>query len=69
MSVGHWWYDTGRGKAKYLEKSVPSAILSTLDSTWNDLGLNPSLCGESPVTVPWHGPKVTLTAEGVYVCI
>jgi hypothetical protein len=31
-------------------KICPSATLSTTNPTWVDLGFNPGLCGERPVT-------------------
>jgi hypothetical protein len=35
------WNENWQGKPKYLEKTCPSATLSTTNPTWPDLGLNP----------------------------
>jgi hypothetical protein len=35
-----WWDQNWQGKLKYLEKTCPSATLSTTDLTWPDLGSN-----------------------------
>jgi hypothetical protein len=40
-----WWNQDCQGKLKYLEKTCPRAILFTTNSTWPDLGLNPSRHG------------------------
>jgi hypothetical protein len=38
------------GKLKYLEKTCPSATLSTTNHTWPDLGSNPGHCSAKPAT-------------------
>jgi hypothetical protein len=43
------WY-VYRGKPKNSEKTYPSATLSTTNPTWIDLGTNPGLRVERPVT-------------------
>jgi hypothetical protein len=35
-----WWNEKWQRKAKYLEKTCPSATLSTRNPAWPDLGLN-----------------------------
>jgi hypothetical protein len=40
----------GRGKPKYLEKTCPSATLSTTNPTWLDPVLNPDRRGGKPAT-------------------
>jgi hypothetical protein len=35
------WNENWQGKPKYSEKILPSAILSTVNPTWSDLGSNP----------------------------
>jgi hypothetical protein len=39
------WNEIWQGKLKYLEKTCPSATLSTTSLTWPDLGPNPGCCG------------------------
>jgi hypothetical protein len=51
-----WWIWCGRwnenwqAKRKYSEKTCPSAILSTTNLTWTDLGSNPGRRGGKPAT-------------------
>jgi hypothetical protein len=46
-----WGNDTNRGKLKSMEKLLPwCATLSTLNPTWNALGLNLGLCGVKTAT-------------------
>jgi hypothetical protein len=45
-----WWNEDWQGKPKYLEKTRPSATLSTTNPTWPDLGSNPGSCGGKPAT-------------------
>jgi hypothetical protein len=40
----------GKGKAKYSEKTCPSATLSTTNPTWPDPGSNPGRRGGKPAT-------------------
>jgi hypothetical protein len=42
----HQWNEIDRGKPTTRRKTCPSATLSTTNSTWTDLGLNPDLCSE-----------------------
>jgi hypothetical protein len=44
------WKDTDRGKPKDSEKNCASDTLPTTHPTWTDLGANPCLRGEKPVT-------------------
>jgi hypothetical protein len=39
------WNPNWQGKPRYSEKTFPSAILSTTNSTWPDLSSNPGRCG------------------------
>jgi hypothetical protein len=48
MGMEHWRNDAGKGKSKYLEKSMLSAILSTRNPMWFGLWLN--LCSEKLAT-------------------
>jgi hypothetical protein len=41
----------GRDLLKYVEKTYHSAILSTTNPTWPDLGSNPGCSGEKLVTL------------------
>jgi len=50
MSTEHWWCDTDGENFNNWRKAYPSATLSTTDSTWTELELNPSLCWHRPVT-------------------
>jgi hypothetical protein len=43
----NWWNEDWQGKPKYSEKTYPSAILSTTNPTWLDLGL-PSILPSKP---------------------
>jgi hypothetical protein len=51
-----WWLWSNRwnvnwqGKPKYLEKTCPSATLSTTNPTWPDLGSNPGRRGGKPAS-------------------
>jgi hypothetical protein len=45
-----WWNENWQGKPKYLEKTRPSATLSTTNPTWPDLGSNPGSRSGKPVT-------------------
>jgi len=49
MNMEHWW-NTDRGKLKYLRKTCPNATLSTINPTQTGLGLNPSLHCEKLAT-------------------
>jgi hypothetical protein len=54
------WTNIDRGKAKNLDKSLPSANLSTTNPTWTGPGANPGLRCEGlwQRPEPWHGlPK------------
>jgi hypothetical protein len=44
------WNDIDRGKPKNLEKTCPSATVSTTNPTWADLDVNTGLHGEMPAT-------------------
>jgi hypothetical protein len=44
------WNDIDRGKPKNLEKTCPSATLSTTNPTWIYVGANPGLSGGRPAT-------------------
>jgi hypothetical protein len=44
------WNEDWQGKPKCSEKTCPSAILSTTNSTWQDPGLNPGRRGGKPAT-------------------
>jgi hypothetical protein len=51
-----WWWNVEQsvewltGKSKYSQKTCPSAILSTTNSTWPDTGLNTASRGRKPAT-------------------
>jgi hypothetical protein len=54
---GRWWWlwssrwnENWQGKPKYSEKTCASAVLSTTNSTWPDLDLNPGSRGVKPAT-------------------
>jgi hypothetical protein len=44
------WNENWQGKPKYSEKTYPSAILSTTNPTWHDLGSNSGRRGGKPAT-------------------
>jgi hypothetical protein len=44
------WNEDWQGKPKYLEKTCPSATLSTANPTWPDPGSNPGRRGGKPAT-------------------
>jgi hypothetical protein len=46
----NWWNEDWQGKPNYSEKTCPSAILSTTNSTWLDPVLNPGRRGGKPAT-------------------
>jgi hypothetical protein len=46
----NWWNEDWQGKLKYLEKTWPSATLSTTNPTWPDPGLNPGRHSGKPAT-------------------
>jgi hypothetical protein len=46
----NWWNKDWQGKPKYLEKTCPSAILSTTNPTWPDRGSNPGRPRGKPAT-------------------
>jgi hypothetical protein len=48
----NWWNEDWQGKPKYLEKSCPTATLSTTNPTWPDPCSNPGRRGEKPEL--WH---------------
>jgi hypothetical protein len=45
MSMENWRNDTDRGRTKYSERNILSAILSTTNVTWTELGSNSDLRG------------------------
>jgi hypothetical protein len=45
-----WWNEDWQEKPKYLEKSCPSATLSTTNPTWPDPGSNPGRRSGKPAT-------------------
>jgi hypothetical protein len=45
-----WWNEDWQGKPKFLEKTCPSATLSTTNPTWPDPGANPGRRGGKPAT-------------------
>jgi hypothetical protein len=50
-----------KGQPKYPEKTCPSVILPTTNSTWTGLGLNLGLQGKkqrNKLPEPWHGQNV-----------
>jgi hypothetical protein len=46
----NWWNEDWQGTPKYAEKTCPSATLSTINSTWPDLGSNPGHHSGKPAT-------------------
>jgi hypothetical protein len=46
----NWWNEDWQGKPKYSEKTSPSAILSTTNTTWTDPNLNLGCRGGKPTT-------------------
>jgi hypothetical protein len=46
----NWWNEDWQGKPKYLEKTCPSATLSTTNPTCPDPGSNPGRRGGKPTT-------------------
>jgi hypothetical protein len=46
----NWWNEDWQGKPKYLEKTRPSAKVSTTNPTWPDPGSNTGRCGGKPAT-------------------
>jgi hypothetical protein len=46
----NWWTEDWQGKPKYLEKTCPSATLSTTNPTWPDSGSNSGRRGGKPAT-------------------
>jgi hypothetical protein len=50
MSIEHWWNDNDRPRLKYSETTCHSTTLSTTNSTWTGLGLNPGLHRDRVVT-------------------
>jgi hypothetical protein len=44
------WNENWQGKPKYLEKTCPTATLSTTNPTWPDPGSNPGRRGGKPAT-------------------
>jgi hypothetical protein len=53
-----WWNENWQGKPKYLEKTCPSATLSTTNPTWPDLGLNVGCRGGKLVTNLTYGMAI-----------
>jgi len=49
--VQHWWMMVTREDSSTSRKMCPSVTLSTTNSTWTGLGLNPGLDGEGLMTV------------------
>jgi hypothetical protein len=41
-----WWNEDWQGESKYSEKTCSSAVLSTTNPTWPDLGSNPGRRGK-----------------------
>jgi hypothetical protein len=50
LSMEHWWDDADRGIQSCRKGTCCSAILSTTNRTWTELGSNPGLRGERPAT-------------------
>jgi hypothetical protein len=44
ISMDHGWKNTGRGKPKCSKKTLPNAILSTINLTCTNRGSNLNLC-------------------------
>jgi hypothetical protein len=58
-----WWNENWQGKLKYSEKTCPSVILSTTNSTWLGVGLNWGCRGANlaiyylSYCMAWHHPS------------
>jgi hypothetical protein len=66
----NWWDEDWQGKPKYSEKTCPSAILSTTNSTWSDPGSNPGRRGGKPATNRLsYGAEIEVYRSGVKNCI
>jgi hypothetical protein len=70
MTVCHGGMILSGGNRRTRRKNYPSATLSTTNPTWTDLGANPGLRGERPVTSRLsHGTASLLCKNDCHECL
>ena len=68
MSMGHWWNDNDRRKAKTLGRNpFPGVTLTTKNDTWTVLRKNPDLHSDRPAPKPSCGKAQILRTNQTVV--